>query len=483
MRLQLPLWNGAAATRIFAVSLCTALIGGMGRAQETAPATAPVKARPNVVMMIADDLNDWIGAMKGHPGVKTPHLDRLAARGTLFTNAHCQAPWCAPSRASFMTGLRPTTTGIYGLTGASLGDAVSLPQAFVRAGYDVRAAGKIFHTKPGSLQHREFPVVAKLTSPAYGRRPKTKLHATFGSPLTDWGVYPENPDEHIDAEIAAWGVNALKEPRNKPLFLALGFYRPHMPSYAPQLAFDLYPKAKVQLPTVPANDLDDVPPKGLQIARGGGFRGQDVQRAGVARDLVQAYLASISWMDMQVGRVLDAVEAGPDADNTVIVLLSDHGLHLGEKQHWAKSTLWERSTQVPLIVSAPGKRGGLRTGRTAELLDIYPTLVELCGLPANAKLEGHSLVPQLRDPNAPRLWPALTNLSGQHNAVRDERWRLIRYNDGTEELYDHDNDANEWKNLAADPRFKEVKSRLRAALPATTAPFAGGAGVGANDND
>lgn len=437
----------------------------------------PARSRPNVLLIAVDDLNDWVGCLGGHPQVKTPRIDELARRGTLFTNAHCQSPLCNPSRTSFLTGKRPSTTGVYALlpyfrSVPELADLVTIPQHFASNGYRTFVSGKILHDLPLSPEQRsrEFQVWGERGPMPY---PPAKFVTTPNNmkPM-DWGVFPEDDRAQADWKIADSAIEHLRSiPDDQPFFVSVGFRLPHVPCFASRPWFDLYPEDDLILPPVKDDDRDDVP----------GFawylhwklpepRLSWLREANQWRPLVRAYLASTSFMDSQVGRVLDALEQTGKADNTVVVLFSDHGWHLGEKGISGKNTLWERSTRVPLIVAGPGVTRGARCVRPAELLDLYPTLSELCGLIAPEGLEGHSLVPQLRDATAPRAWPAITTHNRGNHSVRTERWRYIRYADDSEELYDLAADPNEWTNLIGDPAHAELAGELKRQLPATDAP-------------
>jgi choline-sulfatase len=445
------------------------------------PAPAAEK-KPNVLFIAIDDLNDWVGCLGGHPQAKTPHMDRLAKRGTLFTNAHCQAPLCNPSRTSLLTGLRPSTTGIYGLapwfrTAPGLEDRVTLAQHFAANGYRTYSTGKVWHGgyPPRKERTREFDEWGPPAS--VGARPKKKLVTTPGGnhPLVDWGTFPHKDEDKGDWKVASWAVGKLNARPREPFFLACGFFLPHVPCYATQKWFDLYPDDKLVMPTVLKDDRADTPEFSWYLHwKLPEPRLSWLKKSRQWRPLVRSYLASVSFVDSQVGRVLDALEANGLADNTVVVLWSDHGWHLGEKAISGKNSLWEESTRVPLILAGPGITRGARCHRPAELLDLYPTLVELCGLPARTDLEGHSLVPQLKDANAKRPWPAITTHNQGNHTVRTERWRYIRYADGSEELYDDEKDPNEWKNLAKDPKYAKVLREHARWLPKVDVPPAPG---------
>lgn len=441
------------------------------------------KTPPNIVFIAIDDLNDWVGPLGGHPQARTPNMDRLARRGVTFTNAHCQAPLCNPSRASFMTGLRPSTTGVYALnpwfrTDKRWADLVTLPQYFMKHGYQALTCGKLYHDAypppEGRKPNTEFTYWG-YHGTAGPRPPKKFINTPDPHPLVDWGAFPERDDQMDDWKIADCGIEQIQAKPKQPFLLSVGFRRPHVPCYAPQKWFDLYPDATLKMPPIKLDDRDDTPGFSWYLHwRLPEPRLAWLQSAGQWRALVQAYLASVSFVDSQVGRVLDAIEANGLNDNTYIVMISDHGWHLGEKLITGKNTLWEESTRVPLIIAGPGIGVGGVCKQPAELLDLYPTLVDLCDLPAKGGLEGHSLAPQLHDVAAPRAWPAITTHGPNNHSVRDERYRYIRYADGSEELYDLETDPNEWTNLAADPARAELKQRLAKWLPkSSTPPIAG----------
>ena len=436
--------------------------------------------KPNILFVAIDDQNDWFGCLGGHPQVKTPHIDRLAERGTLFANAHCQSPLCNPCRTSLMTGLRPSTTGIYGLAPwfrdvEPFRDVVTLPQYLAKYGYRTYSTGKIYHGRYGRRKKdNEFD---ELGPPAgVGARPKQKLVDTPSKhPLVDWGVFPHNDEDKGDWKVASWGVEQLDAKPQEPFFLSVGFFLPHVPCYATQKWFDLYPEDTLILPPVKRDDRDDTPRFSWYLHWTlPEPRLKFLEESNQWKNLVRSYLACTSFVDSQVGRVLDALNRNGYDDNTIVVLWSDHGWHLGEKLITGKNTLWDRSARVPVIFAGPGIANGAKCSRPAELLDIYPTLVELCGLPPNSRLEGHSLVPQLKDAQAPRIWPAITTHNHDNHGIRTENWRYISYADGSEELYDMRKDPNEWHNLASDPKCAEVLQQHRRWLPKASAKPAPG---------
>jgi arylsulfatase A-like enzyme len=444
----------------------------------TAPAVAAEK--PNVLFISIDDLNDWVGPLGGHPQVKTPNMDKLAARGTTFTNAHCQSPLCNPSRTSILTGLRPSTTGVYALspwfrTSDKLKTHATIFQWFKQNGYATLTGGKIFHDAypPKTDRKDNGPEVDVWgTHGGFNTRPKVKFVTTPDNiALMDWGVYPEKDEDCFDHDVGSWAVEQLRNPPKGPFFLAVGFRHPHVPCYAPGKWFELYPEDKLVMPPVKADDRADLPRFADYLHwKLPEPRLKWLEEAKQWKPLVRAYLASVSFADMQVGRVLDALAASGLEKNTVVVLWSDHGWHLGEKGITGKNTLWERSTRVPLIFAGPGIAAGAKCERPAELLDVYPTLAELAGLPANPANEGLSLLPQLKNADAARERPAVTTHNPGNHAVRTERWRYIRYADGSEELYDLVADPNEWTNLAGEAKHAEVKKQLAKWMPEKSTP-------------
>jgi choline-sulfatase len=464
------------------VSVCYTLFAGVLAVLGAPTEAFAAKSAPNVLFIAIDDLNDWVGCLGGHPQAQTPNLDRLAARGTLFRNAHCQAPLCNPSRSSLLTGLRPTTTGIYGLAPgirdvARTRDVVTLPQYFAQHGYFTAGFGKVFHdgSIPPHLHTNEFNV----WGPAPGMPlPAVKFVQTPSSMrAVDWGVFPKDDHEQADWRIAEAAVAQIRSlPPDKPFFLAVGFRLPHVPCFASQNWFDRFPaEDQIILPPVKEGDRDDMPEFAWYLHwKLPEPRLSWLKKANQWRPLVRAYLASTTFMDSQIGRVLAGLEASGRNENTIIVLWSDNAWHLGEKAITGKNSLWDRSTHVPLIFAGPGAGQGRQCSRPVELLDIYPTLIELCHLPAKSSLEGHSLVPQLRDPTAPRPWPAITSHNPGNDSVRSEHYRYVRYADGSDELYDYRSDPNEWTNLVADVKLSSVRHELARWLPQAPAAHAPG---------
>ena len=430
--------------------------------------------RTNVLFIAIDDLNDWVGFLDGHPQAVTPHMDALAQRGCNFTNAHCDVPVCSPSRVSVMSGISATTHGSYELGPKyeqlpALTNIPTMQRYFKNNGYYTLSGGKVLHHGFGGRLSSDIDrSLGRMKNPA----PPTLLNRPkHWSRAWDWGKYPDTDNKMGDYQLAKTAAKALQEDFEQPFFMSIGFFRPHVPLYAPPKWFDLYDEKSLRLPNNPKSDIEDLPENflGINNYAAAPTHAEVIEHA-KQRSLTHAYLASISFVDHCVGILLDALEASPHADNTLIVLWSDHGFHLGEKQHWAKRTLWEESTRVPLVFSGPGIPPGNTCPEPASLIDIYPTLIELCKLPVNPKLEGISLVPQLRDPEKARVQPAITSSYAGNHSIRNRDWRLIVYNDGAEELYDHRNDPNEFDNVAHHPKYKMIRDELARWIPNKTAP-------------
>lgn len=436
---------------------------------------AAPRDRRNILFIAVDDLNDWIGCLGGHPDVQTPNFDRLARRGVLFTNAHCAAPLCNPSRASLMTGVPPSASGVYVNNqpmrrARALAAAVTLPQYLRRYGYRVTGAGKIYHGGfPDPQSWDEYFPSQQENQPPNPEPPSKPANGIPNAAHFDWSPVDVRMEEMGDYKTSEWVRASLARRHDKPFFLACGIFRPHLPWYVPRRFFDMYPADKITLPDVKENDLDDVPPAGRRMAKPDGDHAK-VLKYNQWRKAVQGYLASISFADEILGRVLDGLEESPNAKDTSIVLWSDHGWHLGEKLHWRKFALWEEATHNVLMVSSPWVgRAAARCDRTVSLMDVYPTVTDLCGLPAKHGQAGRSLLPLLQNPNAVWDHPAVTTYGQNNHSVRTERWRYIRYADGSEELYDRAVDPMEWTNLASKPDYVQTVSQLKAWLPAVNA--------------
>ncbi len=497
------------------------------------------EARPNVLLVVFDDLNDSVEGMGGHPQARTPNLDRLMERGVQFSNAHSNAPICAPSRASLFSGIYPHHSGVIGFFPFSssevLKDSVTLFEHFKNNGYDIFGTGKLFHYHKEFARIWENPDGSSDYGPLtdYGPFPfdgekasmevlhpslkyledlipehETKLWKTRGehsfAPLSDvpdepeypgwhgWRSFGERQDYHSETDRAPmpderytkWASEVLQKPHDKPFILGVGYMRPHTPLYVPQKYFDLFPIDSIQLPPYRKDDLDDCSDFTDLIFQYGFERHDLYLKAGLWKRFIQAYLAAVAFADEQLGALLDALDRSPYRDNTLVVVTSDHGFHLGEKHYNFKLTNWEESSRVPFIVVPPGGRNaGAVCDHPVSLIDIYPTLVDYCGLPADPNagrsdypLDGHSVRPFVEEPATGR-WDgpdlALIAVYGErkpgggeyHNfSVRGRRWRYTQYENGAEELYDHQSDPNEWVNLADDLQYAEAKQELKRRL-------------------
>ncbi len=446
--------------------------------------------QPNVLFIAVDDLNDWIGCLGGHPQTVTPNLDRLANSGVLFRNAYCPAPSCNPSRSAVFSGLPPHRSGLY-QNMQKLRDVMPraelLPKYFSRHGYWSAGSGKMLHYVidpqswddyfPAKEKDNPFP---RTFNPA--KRPVNLPRAgTWQYVETDWASLDVTDEEYGgDWLVTRWITEQLSKPSERPLFLACGLYRPHEPWFVPQKYYQPFALESIQLPSgYKEDDLDDVPPVGQRIARNRYFahiQGQRQWKQGI-----QAYLASIHYADAMLGRVLDALEKSPHRNNTIVILWSDHGWHLGEKEHWQKFTGWRVCARVPLMIrvpqGAPGLPQGTKAGevcdRPVSLVDLFGTLTELCGLPSKSDIDSRSLVPLLRNPK--QEWPhaAITHLDNPQNyAISSERWRYIHYVGDEEELYDIASDPHEHMNLAKNPTPEHAAKivEMRSMAPDSIAP-------------
>lgn len=426
--------------------------------------------RPNVLFIVVDDLNDWVGCLGGNPDAETPNLDRLARQSVLFSNAHCQVALCNASRASFMTGMYASTTGIYNNSSKSASPAYrkakQLPVLFRDYGYRTMCMGKIYHNDHGKKAYWDEIGPKTLRwgpEPPNGRQFANR----FGKDAKDslaWAALDIEKGEMPDEQIAAWGIDQLSREYDQPFFLSLGFYKPHTPMTAPKRYFEQFDRDSLKLPKVLENDLDDVPEIGRRwVLDRSKLIAEDAVRQyspTYRRELVHAYHACVALVDDCIGQVLDKLDASPHADNTIVVLCSDHGWHLGEKHHWRKWMPWEESTRSLLIVRAPKFAGnGSVCEHTVGLIDIYPTLVDLCHLRPPDQLQGLSLRQLLVNPKESWIRPALTSTKAGNHTVRSDRWRYIRYADGSEELYDHLKDPNEWHNIAGEASLNAIKKQ------------------------
>lgn len=444
-------------------------------------------AKPNVLFIAIDDMNDWTTLFDDDNPIQTPNLKRLAARGCFFSRAYCASPGCNPSRTAILSGYRPTTSGVYGnkeVWREKIPNVVTLPQYFERkGGYATRGAGKIFHHGTAGADRPDDPSFQAFYKKRSIRAPKMNYNGYRkgdGSKLAgnnfDWG---EHDQKMIDVDMCEWIEACMEEKWDQPLFLAAGIFNPHLPFYAPPETFTRYPLKETRLPPMPKDDLIDVGEIARRMVGKEHFVFDNTTAAkpgspGSLQRMVQCYQAAADFSDQMVGRLINKLDETGLSKNTIIVLWSDHGYHLGDKKTCVKFTLWEKANRVPFIIVAPGlTKPGSRCDRPVSLVDIYPTLVELAGLPSYAENDGLSLVPLLKDPTQTWQRPALMTEGPGNHAVRSDRWRYIRYSDGAEELYDHDSDPWEHDNLAGEARFADVLAEHRNWLPKKEAPGKG----------
>jgi uncharacterized sulfatase len=469
-----------------------------GAAVAAMPFVRAAAAPRNVLFVAADDLNTCLSAY-GHPVVRTPNIDRIAARGVVFQRAYCQNPWCGPSRASLMTGLSPDSIGVHDLTThfrSNLPDVVTLPQLFQKHGYFTGRVGKIYHVgvpgqigtdglddkpswhrvvNPNGVDHTKEEALVTNFTPKGGLGSAVAFHASAA-----------RDDEHTDGIGAAAAIEMIERNRRDPFFIGMGFYRPHCPYIAPAKYFDAIPLENVQPPPFDEAEMRQAPEWAYFTTPANW--GMTVQQQ---REAVRAYYATIEFMDAQFGKVLETIDRLGMADNTTIVFWGDNGYHLGEHGQWMKQTVFERAARVPLLIGGSGVTSrGRACSRTVELLDLYPTLADVCNLPPPAQLQGRSLRPLLQDPAAPWDRPAVSQVrrtgarargraAGETGvapasaapvdgySIRTERYRYSQWErEGVigEELYEYDADPREVRNLASDPAAADIKERLRRRL-------------------
>ena len=451
---------------------------------------AVAAAKPNVIFFATDDLNDWVGPLNSGIRAKTPNLDRLAARGVTFQNAQASGTFCAPARTALFTGRHPSTTGAYTtqVYHRDHPELRPLQVALQQGGYATFGTGKLFHHPAGYVDLRgwtEFhartaaqretgwpvdswrhgaPLPTPMPYSAFTRQMRADGDKTF----MEYAPLPNEVEKDMaDTQQTEWAVNVLKRKPPQPFFLALGLYAPHFPNYAPQKYFDLYPLEEIKLPPLKDGDTDDLPPAIKKFNDGRKSTIHDkLNELGMMKDVLRAYLASISYADAMLGRVLDALDASPDRENTIIIFWSDQGYHHGEKGHWGKHSLWERTANIPYIWAGPGIARRANVNATVSAIDLYPTLVDMCGLAPDAGLEGQSLATALRSPAlAKDRNVLLCDVKAGGYTIVNNQWRYIHYADGAEELYDVVIDPNEWDNLAPQEKYRTVMEELRKSAP------------------
>lgn len=452
--------------------------------------------KPNIVLIAVDDLNNWVGAWGGQ--AKTPHIDKLASEGRMFSQAYCVVPACNPSRVALFTGLRPENTGQFvndgnfrDLPGGP--DRVTLPQCLSQAGYKTAAAGKLFHSARGGADEPsersddiswDFQWKGNVGTPGHHLFLNDKGYAKWLEGVEDmlgdliggnsgvsymakfgvWGAIPHAKEECGDWKIADYGVNFLQEEHEKPFFLGLGIFRPHSPQIVPQEFIDMYPLDEIQVPELPADDMDDIPAF-AQTNWSSPFV-KAVHKQGQLPQAVQGYLASCSFADACIGHFMEALNNSKYRDNTIVILFTDHGFQLGHKNRWEKFSLWKQGTNTPMVIRMPNNM--IEPGQTSEavsLLDIYPTIMDLLNIEPPVKFDGESLVPLLVDKNFKREVPAIVTWEqGSHSVLRSN-WNYIHYKNGSEELYNQKDDPNEYNNLAHKPEFRKLMDELKEFIP------------------
>lgn len=433
---------------------------------------------PNVLFIAVDDMNDWAGCLRNHPGVKTPNIDRLAESGMIFTNAHCQAPISGPSRTSIMTGLYPHSTGVYlQLSDTELkkkskriAESVFLPDYFEQFGYKTIGVGKLFHNGDNVGGFDEYG--GFYPNGSFHQKSEQRMNynpewfTKTWRTITDWGPLDNKDSDMPDYQIAEWAISQINKKHESPFFMGVGFILPHTPWQLPKKWFDLFPESEMVTPPYLPDDMDDIPEISKMIHDMPQMPTTEwLKQSGKWKSLIQSYLASLAFVDTQIGKVIDALRNSEYADNTIIALFSDHGYHMGEKNRTCKHSLWERSTHVPLIFSGPGIKSGQAYNKAVGLIDIYPTLIDLCGIRKNVDNEGISLKRYIDNPNLNRNEPVYCTYGKGNTSVYLDNYHLISYEDGSCELYDMSKDPNEWYNLANNIEYCHILSSLRECLP------------------
>lgn len=472
--------------RIATVAFCVLLVGSALTSSSIA------QSHPNVLFIAVDDLNDWVGVFGGNPQTQTPNIDRFARAGAVvFQNAHCAGPVCGPSRSALLSGFMPHRSGVYGnsqnmLNAPLIKQYATLPEYFAKHGYATLSRGKIFHAHAtaGGRDQGQWAFESwtggtggsgvdrgRLTSRdknLIDGKPGRKSRFTQGSGSEfSWGPTQGGLADTRDYKTAEWAAKQLSVAHDQPFFLAVGLSKPHLPFYAPQQFFDLYPIDQVKVPPILESDLDDILTPGGKRKFGPSNDYLWLQENELLEEVTQAYMAVVSYADACVGRILDGLQRGPNADNTIVVLWGDHGWHLGEKLRYRKATGWSESTRMPLVVRTPEMTGRHDCQRLVNLIDLYPTLVDYCGLPPKPTIDGNSFVPLLNDPQQDWREATVTIFGYGNTSVRGQRWRYIRHRDGTEELYDLVKDPQEWTNhiQAMTPEATAARVRLAKYVP------------------
>jgi len=473
--------------RRFLRGLCVGSLSAAGYRSLLAGARRSL-SRPNVLFFALDDLCDWVGPL-GYGQAVTPNTDKLARRGVTFTNAHTAGVFCAPSRSAIFTGRHATRTGCYTnqVYAYHRPELQPLQVTFQRGGYRTYGAGKLFHhpagfadlrgwdeffvrtpeQKQAGWDLRSWSVDDSILPQPYPNSAYNADREPANKFFLEWGkVLNEDEEKMADTIRTEWACDILRRRHDKPFFVGVGLYTPHFPNYCPAKYFDLYDRDQIKPPAYKADDLDDLPEPVRRAKTARGRIHRRLVEIGALEDAIHGYLACVSYADAMLGRLMKALNEGPNAGNTVVVLWSDHGYHHGEKMDWGKHTLWERTSNVPFIWAGPGVGRGAKVDGTVSLIDMYPTLADLCGLEKVEGLDGVSLAPVLDDPGQAKdrnvLLPGM--VPGAY-AIINSDWRYIHYQDDTEELYDLRRDPHEWYNLAGDDKYAQIKATLRAAGP------------------
>lgn len=453
------------------------------------------KKQPNVLMLVVDDWNDMIGAFGGNQAI-TPNMDKLCKQGVKLTSTQTAGSYCTPSRTALMTGIGPWNSGCYGEQPHhyNMPNQKTIPALFQENGYVTYGGGKVYHHMPGYVDLKGYDeyfhwnpeqkkkgwgVFAWKNNPA---TPANIPASDFGKTVyTNFDVCAlpnEMEKEMADTKMVDWAVDLIEKGFDKPFFLSAGLYSPHKPNFAPQKYFDLYPIDKIRIPEIKEDDLEDLPELVQKMVAGKSrHTHQKVLKVENGwKRAIQGYLAAVSYADAQLGRLMDALENSPYHRNTIIVFWSDNGYHLGEKECWAKHTLWERTTNVPMIWSGKGIAKDKEYTGVISLLDIYPTLAAMCKLKGSGDFDGTDISQQLKKPEKVVDRAVLTaNKNGDNFSVYTNKWHYINYGFGkAEELYDAQNDHHEWNNLAGDPEYKTVIEQMRTKLPENPSPVAKG---------
>lgn len=453
----------------------------------------PAAERPNVLFVSVDDVNDWVGPLKGHPQAKTPNLDQFCKNGSMvFQNAACPAPVCCPSRSALLSGFMPHHTGVYGnvsniLDSEMIQTHATLPEYFSKYGYHSLSTGKIFHkhaTKTGAdwgqwafdtfrhTTHENWPNKTRLTHQGLGLVNGEKAKGPppkYSWGALSWGPSKEPLEETMDYTTADWARQQLGKKSDQPFFMAIGISKPHLPWVVPQQFFDMYDLETLQTAEIREDDLDDVKkPNGTP-----NYKPQPdyewVIENDILKEATRAYLASVSYADACLGVIFEALEQSEHADNTIVVIWGDHGYHLGEKLRFQKSTLWRESVRTPLVIRTPGMDGEVSCARVVNLIDIYPTLIELCGLPAK-KLDGRDLSPLLKDPTIAWDHPSVM-VAEYGTSVISENWHYCETKSRVAEFYDIKNDPMEFTNLVDAPEHSGKVAEFAKLVPRNRIPF------------